>query len=192
MAWGSQRREARKARKLRRAQEKKPLGQRIGKHFGDKARAFGELRNVVVNEPRSLPNHAHGWFRKWFAKVWRVRGGGLYALGFAISFAIYEIQMLIEDLGPGSDFIVLFNGQFLEFFLSIIVQSMVNTVHALIWPVYVVQFAPPYGAIGLGLAFILFTRVLKKPIEGWLFDGSPELYDPASSSTGKNTDVGDA
>jgi hypothetical protein len=39
------------------------------------------------------------------------------------------------------------------------------------WPVKIVSFAPPWGAIGLGLAFVFFPMYLKKPIEGWLFDG---------------------
>jgi hypothetical protein len=37
------------------------------------------------------------------------------------------------------------------------------------WPVYVVRIAPPYGAIGLGLAFVGFTKFLKAPIERWMF-----------------------
>ena len=41
------------------------------------------------------------------------------------------------------------------------------------WPVEIVSFAPPWGAIGLGLAFWLFPNYLKKPIEGWLFDEEP-------------------
>lgn len=44
---------------------------------------------------------------------------------------------------------------------------------------YVVRIAPPYGAIGLGLAFWLFPVFLKKPIENWLFDGEPPPEKPA-------------
>ena len=43
------------------------------------------------------------------------------------------------------------------------------------WPVYVVQLAPPWGAIGLGLAFVGLTRFLKSPIERWLFGDRPEV-----------------
>jgi hypothetical protein len=32
---------------------------------------------------QDVADKAHGWFRTWFAKVWKVRGGGLYAVGFA-------------------------------------------------------------------------------------------------------------
>jgi hypothetical protein len=39
----------------------------------------------------------------------------------------------------------------------------------LIWPVFVLEWKPPYGAIGLGLAYIVFANFLKEPITKWLF-----------------------
>lgn len=108
----------------------------------------------------------HGWFRRWFRKVWKLRGGGLYACGFAISFVIREIGSLADDvLGVGA----IFSGQAIEFIVSFIVDSFMNTMYSFVWPVYAVQFSPPWGAIGLGLAFFGFSSYLKKPIEGWLF-----------------------
>jgi len=43
-----------------------------------------------------------------------------------------------------------------------------NTIQALMWPVYVIQLSPPYGAIGLGMAFLMFTIYFQEPIERWL------------------------
>jgi len=45
------------------------------------------------------------------------------------------------------------------------------------WPVDIVQLAPPFGAIGLGLAFWLFPIHIKKHIETWLF-GAKEDEEP--------------
>jgi hypothetical protein len=113
----------------------------------------------------------HGLFREWFRKVWKLRGGGLYACGFAISFVIREVGSLADDvLGIGA----IFTGQAFAFIVDFIVDSFMNTMYSFMWPVYVVQFAPPWGAIGLGLAFFGFSSVLKKPIEGWLFADAPE------------------
>jgi hypothetical protein len=162
-------REERKARRKQERRDRAPLGQRIGKQVGDQARAIGELSDVIVNRPGALPGKAHGWFRKWFAKVWRVRGGGLYAFGFAISFVIYEIRMLIDDFSEGSDFGALFDGKIISFVVNFFLDSLMNTVQAFMWPLEVLEIAPPFGAIALGLAFIAFPRLLKKPIEGWLF-----------------------
>lgn len=113
----------------------------------------------------------HGWFRRWFRKVWKLRGGGLYACGFAISFVILEIGSLADDvLGIGA----VFSGQAIDFAVNFIIDSFRNTLASFMWPVYVVQLAPPWGAIGLGLAFFSFSSYLKKPIEGWLFADVPE------------------
>ena len=94
-------RRERELRRQEKARNKKPLGERIGNHLGNQARAIGELGDVIVNRPSTLHTEAHGWFRRWFAKVWRVRGGGLYAFGFAVTFTIYEIRMVLEDLSNG-------------------------------------------------------------------------------------------
>lgn len=130
------------------------------------------VRQLIGDSARVLPEKSHGWFRNWFRKVWKVRGGGLYALGFAIAFIYFEAGSLGDDiLGIGS----LFNGQAFEFILQFFIESFTNTIKAFMWPVYVVQLAPPWGAIGLGLMFIGFTRFLKSPIERWMFGDAPEV-----------------
>lgn len=117
--------------------------------------------------PSPLVDKSHGAFRGWFRKVWKVRGGGLYAVGFAIAFIIFEVGSLADDvLGIGA----LFNGQAIEFLIGFFVDSLVNTLRALMWPFYAVQYAPPFGAIGLGVAFWLFPTYAKPHIEAWLFD----------------------
>ena len=118
----------------------------------------------------------HGWFRRWFRKIWKLRGGGLYACGFAISFVILEIGSLADDVvGIGA----VFNGQAFAFAINFIADSLMNTMYSFMWPLYVVQLAPPWGAIGLGLAFFGFASYLKKPIEGWMFADVPEeVEDP--------------
>ncbi len=116
----------------------------------------------------------HGWFRQWFRKVWKVRGGGLYACGFALTFVVLEIGSLADDvLGIGA----LFTGQAIEFLINFMLDSLMNTLKAFAWPVYVVQYAPPWGAVGLGIAYWLFPTTLKKPIERWLFGDQPEVAD---------------
>ena len=125
-----------------------------------------------------LVDKGHGWFRRWFRKVWRVRGGGLYACGFALTFIVLEIGALADDvLGIGA----VFRGQAVEFVIDFLMDSLMNTLKSFMWPVYVVQFAPPWGAIGLGLAFWLFPTTLKKPIERWLFQDEPEVADEPGS-----------
>ena len=103
--------------------------------------------------------------------MWNVRGGGLYACGFAVTFAVLEAGSFIEDF---KEIGLLLDGQVIAFILNFIIDSFQNTLQAFIWPVNIVQLVPPYGAIGLGLAFWLFPTYVKKHVEDWLFDGEAE------------------
>lgn len=54
------------------------------------------------------------------------------------------------------------------------VESITNTIQALIWPVHVIDMAPPYSIIALGILYFVFPRYLKTPLEQWLFDDGDE------------------
>ena len=138
--------------------------------MGENIRAAGEFGREAVERPDRLPNKAHGWLRGWFRKVWDVRGGGLYAAGFAAAFLFFEIrEIFFEDIPQFIAMNSVFSSELIAFGLEFIVDTMVNFVRALMWPVYIVTLWPPAGAIALGVAFVLFPRYLKKPIEHWLF-----------------------
>jgi len=128
----------------------------------------------------ALLDKARDRFLRWLQKVWRVRGGGLYACGFAITFLVLESRSLFDDvLGIGS----LFTGQAVEFIVQFFVDSLTNTMKSFAWPVYVATFAPPWGAIALGIGFAGFGTWLKAPIERRLFpDGTddPSNQKPAA------------
>lgn len=118
---------------------------------------------------------AHGWFRRWFAKVWKVRGGGLYACGFVFTFIYLEVTTVAGEFVESESIAAFFSEQLIEFVFRFAIDSVVNTLQALMWPAIVVQWQPPLGAIGLGLAFIAFPKYLKPPITRWLFpDGEEE------------------
>ena len=111
---------------------------------------------------------AQSWFRRWFTKVWRVRGGGLYACGYAITFVALEVTTVVGELAESTSIGNFLSEQLVEFIFRFASDSMVNLLMALMWPVFVVQWQPPFGAIGLGLAYIAFAKYLKKPISDWL------------------------
>ena len=122
---------------------------------------------------------SHGWFRTWFRKVWQVRGGGLYALGFIATFVVLEVRSLADDvLGIGA----IFSGHLFEVLISFFVDSLSNTLQAFMWPIYVIQFAPPWGGFALAGTFIVFSSYIKKPIEKWMFDGEPGSDDQSAGA----------
>jgi len=117
---------------------------------------------------KDVADKAHGWFRTWFAKVWHVRGGGLYPVGFALGFIYLDLSTVVSEVAESSsvgDFLI---NQLIEFVFRFAIDSIVNTIQAVMWPVYVIQLSPPYGAIGLGMAFLVFTIYIQEPIERWL------------------------
>jgi hypothetical protein len=145
---------------------RKPLGRRVGENL----RAAGEFGRNAVSRPGSLPGKAHGWFRAWFRKVWDVRGGGLYAVGFAIAFLFFEIrEAVFEDIPQFIAINHILSSELIGFGIQFFVDTMINFVRALLWPIYVVRLWPPAGLIALVAAFVLFPRTLKAPIERWLF-----------------------
>ncbi len=111
---------------------------------------------------------AQRWFRRWFTKVWKVRGGGLYACGYAITFVALEVTTVVSELAESTSIGNFLSEQLVEFIFRFASDSMVNLLMALMWPVFVVQWQPPFGAIGLCLAYIAFAKYLKKPISDWL------------------------
>jgi hypothetical protein len=124
---------------------------------------------------------AKGWFRRWFAKVWKVRGGGLYACGFAATFIILEIRTVVSEFIDASSIGEFLSEQLVEFIFRFAIDSVVNTLYALMWPVYFLQWQPPFGLIALGVAYLVFANFLKEPITKWLFqDGEDASLERSS------------
>jgi len=145
-------------------------GKSFGRRVGENIRAAGEFGREAVVRPEGLPGKAHGALRGWFRRVWDVRGGGLYAVGFAVAFLLFEVREIFFDDIPR--FIAMnnvFSSEIIGFGFQFVLDTFINFVKALMWPVYIATLWPPAGAIALGLAFFLFPRYLKKPIEHWLF-----------------------
>ncbi len=120
-------------------------------------------------EPGGVFDDARGDFREWFRKIWKARGGGLYALGFAVTFLYLEINELITDDIPTLLGLGIFDlGAWIEFAVDLVLDIMKNTLFALIWPVFVIGWKSPLGLILLIIAFALFPKHVKPHIEQWL------------------------
>ncbi|HNP36872.1 MAG TPA: hypothetical protein PKK10_13550 [Woeseiaceae bacterium] len=145
-----------------------------GARFGQRLREAGEFGRGAIREPRALPGQAHGAFRRWFRKVWSVRGGGLYAAGYALTFLWFEVQSFTDDVWSSHGIGDFVEHELISLLLRFSVDAITNMVKAFMWPVYAAVAYPPWGAIALGLAFALFPVYLKKPIEKWLFADDDE------------------
>lgn len=128
-----------------------------------------ELATVLVTEPRSFPHVFSVVFRRGFRTVWNARGGGLYAVGFFLTFLWLELTMFVDDVAEASGVGDFITGQLFELILRFTFESLLNTLLAFLWPVYVMQYEPPIGLVFLGVAYLLFPRFVKPTLERWLF-----------------------
>ncbi len=150
----------------------------------DRGRESADLGRVLVTEPRSFPSALSVVIRRSIRGVWNARGGGLYACGFVVTFVWLELTTLIDEFSASDGIAGFFSGQLIQFLLRFTVDSLMNTVNALIWPVHVIGFSPPWGFAILGAMYLLFTYVLKKPLEDWLFhDGDTTPAEQSASAT---------
>ena len=97
-----------------------------------------------------------------------MRGGGLYACGYAVTFVILEIRSLTDDVFESDGVVDFFTSQVFELVFRFFSESLFNMIQAFIWPLYVIEFRPPWGIVGLGIAFFVFDRFLRQRVERWL------------------------
>lgn len=174
--------------KGRNKKKERPPRKTLGQRLEEGVEAAGELGRTAVNRPRDLPRHAEGMLRRWFREVWSVRGGGLYATGFAVAFLYLEIVEIVTDDIPTLFTTNLMSGAIIGLIIDFIVDTFVNFVTALMWPAFVAMFAPPWGAIGLGIAFLVFDRFLRKHVEDWLERDDEPVREPATSPSPSQPD----
>jgi hypothetical protein len=137
-----------------------------------------DLGRTLVTEPRSFPAALWVVIRRWIRKVWNARGGGLYACGFVVAFVWLEFTTLVDEFAASDGITGFFGGQLIEFLMRFTVDSIVNTVHAFLWPVHVIRFSPPLGVVFLGALYVVFTYVLQQPLERWLFHDADAAAKP--------------
>jgi len=127
-----------------------------------------DLGRTLVEEPRAFPGRLKVEFLNWTRATWNARGGGFYACGFVLTFVFLEIKLLFTELFTSAGgFIV---EQALQILLRFTVDSLVNTLLALIWPALVLGISPLWGAIGLAVGYLTFSRFIKQPLTRFLFD----------------------
>lgn len=132
----------------------------------------GRWREELTREG-GVPDGAHKAFRKWSRKVWESRGGGAYALGFIVMFLYLEIKDILFDDIPTLMNMNVFSSDIVSFAISFIIDTMLNTLYALIWPVWLLQWNGIVGVILLVAIYALYPKFIQQPVEHWLFEGQP-------------------
>ncbi len=139
------------------------------KRLGNRAKVVGSLSETLVKEPSAFPKKTAYAMRPWVRKVWKARGGGLYACGFILTFAYLEASMLIGEIMAATGFVDFFTEQLVELPFRFLTESFKNLLAAFLWPIPLVEFSPPWGIAVLGAMYLTFNYLIKEPLEQWLF-----------------------
>ena len=153
-------------------------GKKNKQSFGERVRArvqgTVDLGKMLVNEPKSFPGELWVVLRRSLRTLWNARGGGLYACGYVITFVWLEIRTIAGELLASDSALSFVTQQFAETLFRLISDSFVNSLLAFVWPAFVLDWSPLWGAILLGVLYLAFPRFLKPLLNRWLFDDEPE------------------
>jgi hypothetical protein len=125
------------------------------------------LAREAWEEPTSILR----WSRDWLVRLWITKGAGFYGLGYVITFIALETRSISDDLGGDGDLAAFVASQFVQFIIRFSVESFLNAIFAVIWPVWVLQWLEGWGVVALIAAFIAFRFVVRPSVEAWF----PEL-----------------
>jgi hypothetical protein len=142
-----------------------------------RGREFSKLGQTLAQEPKSFPGALLDVVRRSFRTVWDARGGGLYAVGYVLTFLWLEMTMFVGDVMAAESIGGFLGEQIFEMIFRYLGESFQNMILALIWPAYVVTLAPPWGAMAFGLAYAAFDRLFRNPLEAWLLHGDESRDD---------------
>lgn len=137
--------------------------------MANRGREAADLGRTLVNEPRSFPAALLALIRRSVRTVWDARGGGFYACGFVVTFVWLELRLLVGDIASAESIGGFFGEQIFELFFRFLSESFINSIKALIWPVYFVRDGSPASLVLLIVLFLVFRQFLKAPLERWLF-----------------------
>lgn len=157
----------------RQRQKAKPPREKFVARLRRRGRETADLGVTLVNEPKAFPARAGGLLKRSLRTMWHARGGGFYACGFVVTFVWLEVQTIAREIAGADGVVSFLSEQLLEFILRFSLQSLLNTVYALIWPALMLERYELTGVALLVIAWLLFQHVLKGPLTHWLFDGEP-------------------
>ena len=108
------------------------------------------------------------WYRRWLLRVRQTHGGGLYAVGYAVTFIYLEVRSILDELAASTSLINFLSDHLFAFVFRFAAESIANMVQAIVWFLPVVMFKAPLGILGLGIGAYVFDIYLREPVARWL------------------------
>lgn len=140
------------------------------------------LGSTLVRQPRAFPGEATRLLKRSFRAMWMARGGGFYAVGFVITFLWLELRTIVTEIATSDGVGSFVSEQLVEFLFRFSLQSIGNTVRALLWPLLAIERYEAWGLAVLAAGYLFFDALLKEPLSAWLFDGEPPSDEDGDSA----------
>jgi hypothetical protein len=138
----------------RKKQPRKPrLVARLKNRAADRAQQFADASDD--------PGLLLVWTRRALLRMWRLRGGGFYGLGFVVTFVVLQIGALMSDAAEASTAMDFVTSQLAEAVLKFLGDTLINFLLSFIWPLLFLGWAGSWGILVLICAFLVFDRWLK-------------------------------
>jgi len=105
--------------------------------------------------------------RRRFLGIWQGKGGGLYGLGYALTFVALEVRALGSDIAASDSAAGFLAGQVFGYLIRISFDSILNALYALVWPLVLLQSLGVWAAGALTGAFLIFACAGRHRLDAW-------------------------
>ena len=112
-------------------------------------------------DARDARDRLVGRVKRWLLRLWMLRGGGFYGLGFVVFFVTLQIRSFIGDIAESTGVIDFLSSQALEALLKVISETPFNFLWALLWPLQFLSWTGEWGLLVLLAAYLSFQRWVK-------------------------------
>lgn len=116
---------------------------------------------MVWENPRS----ASTLLRDGLLRLWAARGGGLYGLGYVVTFVWLEIRLVVTEFDASGGILDFLSDQLVEYVFRLGFMSLANMAMAFVWPALLLDLIGAWGLVLLGLGYVAFEYGLRPMLE---------------------------
>jgi hypothetical protein len=116
---------------------------------------------MVWEDPRS----ASTLMRDGLLRLWAARGGGLYGLGYVVTFLWLEIRLVVSEFDASGGILDFVTDQLVEYLFRLGFMSLANMAMAFVWPALLLDRMGAWALVLLGLGYLAFEHGLRPILE---------------------------
>jgi hypothetical protein len=138
-----------------------------GARTADSASLRGNDMNEISVMTRRHAETISTWARRRFLGLWQGKGGGVYGLGYALTFVALELRAFGGEIAASDSAAGFIAGQMFGYLIRISVDSLLNALYALVWPLVLLNSLGVWLACALTGAFLIIAYAGRQRLEAW-------------------------